>query len=92
MPTEEPPEIVAPAPQLAEIDERRARELLVEILSTMDEQKRTVYVLHDIEEVPMSEIAMMLSCRPRTAYSRLDAARKDVTRAWKRALLPRGRR
>ncbi len=51
---------------------------LVSMLSRLDEDKRTVLILHEIEELPMAEIALIVDCPVKTAYSRLAAARKQM--------------
>jgi RNA polymerase sigma-70 factor, ECF subfamily len=57
-------------------DERaQARSTLLKLLDGLDEDKRTVLVLYEIEGLAMSEIAELLACPLQTAYSRLHAAR-----------------
>lgn len=57
-------------------DERvQARTTLLRLLDGLDEDKRTVLVLYEIEGLPMSEIAEVVGCPLQTAYSRLHAAR-----------------
>jgi RNA polymerase sigma-70 factor (ECF subfamily) len=60
---------------------RRARAILDEILDELDEAKRAVFVLFELEEMPMSEVAKAVECPLQTAYSRLAAARKKVESA-----------
>jgi RNA polymerase sigma-70 factor (ECF subfamily) len=59
----------------------RARAILDEILDELDEAKRAVFVLFELEEMPMSEVAKAVECPLQTAYSRLAAARKQVESA-----------
>ncbi len=80
----EPPELAVLPTQSEEIDERRARERLLQILDGLEPAKREVFVLFEIEEQSMTEIAETLGCPLRTAYSRLEAARKEIMRAWTR--------
>ena len=47
-------------------------------LDKLDAEKREVFVLFEIEDRPMAEIAAMLGCPLRTVYSRLEAARKSL--------------
>ncbi len=61
------------------VERKRARQLLLEILAQLDDDKRTVFVLFEIEDMEMAEIAEMLGCPLKTAYSRLYAARRWVT-------------
>jgi len=70
-----------PAEQPASIAHRQARELLDQILDALDEDKRVVFVLYELEEVGMAEIAELVGCPVQTAYSRLHAARAAVAAA-----------
>jgi RNA polymerase sigma-70 factor (ECF subfamily) len=70
-----------------EFDLQRARALLEQIVMSLDEAKRQVFVLHEIEQMPMAEIAEAMGCPLRTAYSRLEAARRSVMQAWNRAMV-----
>ena len=54
------------------------REILNAILRGVPDDKRDVFVLHVIEELPMREVADAVGCPLHTAYSRLYAARKLV--------------
>jgi RNA polymerase sigma-70 factor (ECF subfamily) len=81
---ESPPDLGEPASQEAELERRAARRLLGEVLDTLDEDKRFVLVLHEIEQVPMAEIAEILGCPLQTAYSRHRAAMKHVEAAVRR--------
>jgi RNA polymerase sigma-70 factor, ECF subfamily len=53
-----------------------ARSLLKGLLSKLDEDKRVVFVLYEIEGLSMREISEVLECPLQTAYSRLHAARR----------------
>jgi len=44
-------------------------------------QRRAVLIMHDIDRLPMSEIATNLSIYRFTGYSRLRKARKELTAA-----------
>ncbi|XYI02324.1 RNA polymerase sigma factor [Sorangium sp. So ce1128] len=63
------------------IDEARARRLLDASLEALDDELRAVFVLHEIEEETMADIAHLLDLPPGTVASRLRRARE----AWKRA-------
>ncbi len=54
------------------------RELLLAALQLLDLDKRAVLVMHDIDEVPMPQIAHTLDLRLNTAYSRLRLAREQL--------------
>ncbi len=75
---DELPERAGSAPQLAEIlsGERRAR--LDRALAALDDDKREVLVLYEIEELPMREVAIAVGAPLQTAYSRLYAARREL--------------
>lgn len=77
-PTDEVPEERRSAPQIAELEREQARALLDRSLATIDEDKRAIYVLYEIEQLEMSEVAEAVGCPLQTAYSRLYAARKLV--------------
>jgi len=81
------PEPSAPALQHQEVELGQARAQLKEVLDALDAPKREVFVLYELEELPMSEIARVLDCPLQTAYSRLHAARRAVTDAF-RAVRP----
>jgi RNA polymerase sigma-70 factor (ECF subfamily) len=51
------------------------------ILDELDDDKRAVFVLYEIEELTMAEAATVLECPLQTAYSRLHAARREVEAA-----------
>ena len=64
--------------------EREAVRLLGEILESMPEEQRAVFVLAEIEGLEMAEIAETLSVNVNTAYSRLRLARKTYERGVER--------
>jgi RNA polymerase sigma-70 factor, ECF subfamily len=60
-------------------DERaQARAELLALLEGLDDDKRDVLVLFEIEGVPMIQVAEILGCPLQTAYSRLHAARAKL--------------
>lgn len=77
-PTERLPDERHSAPQLKALEREQARALLDEALAALDEDKRAVFVLYEIEELDMPRVAEALGCPLQTAYSRLYAARKKV--------------
>ena len=79
--TDRPPERVGSAPQPHELLARQRRAALDEALDALDEDKRAVLVLYEIEQLPMREVAEAVGCPLQTAYSRLHAARAEVRRA-----------
>jgi RNA polymerase sigma-70 factor (ECF subfamily) len=68
----------------------QARAILDSILDRLDDAKRAVFVLYEIEGLPMGDVAVALDCPVQTAYSRLHAARREVETAVER-LQERGR-
>jgi RNA polymerase sigma-70 factor (ECF subfamily) len=63
----------------------RARALVDELLSDMPIELRAVFVLYEIEEHTMAEIAAMLELPPGTVASRLRRARADFESRVERA-------
>jgi RNA polymerase sigma-70 factor (ECF subfamily) len=76
--TDEPPEIGTDAEQEDGLDLGLARAKLNQLLESLDEEKRSVFVLFEVEGIPMEEVAEIVGCPLQTAYSRLYAARKKV--------------
>lgn len=76
--TDAPPEVASEGGQHDAVALRQARARLDAILDTLDDDKRAVFVLYEIEELTMAEVAEALGCPLQTAYSRLHAARKIV--------------
>lgn len=76
--SDDPPEQGVPASQEQGLVLSQARAQLAAVLDGLDEEKRTVFVLFDIEGVPMDEVAEIVGCPLQTAYSRLYAARRKV--------------
>lgn len=75
------------AEQEGNLDWRRARAHLMAVLDQLGDESRQVFVLYELEELSMPEIAEVLECPVTTAYSRLDSARKAVRAAFARRRL-----
>lgn len=60
---------------------REARAKLDAILDELDVEKRAVFVMFEVEELPCDEIAALLGVPVGTVYSRLHAARKQFEKA-----------
>jgi len=71
----DPARDLAESSSLAPDEQARARAQLRHLLAALDDDKREVLVLYEIEGIPMSEVAQILGCPLQTAYSRLHAAR-----------------
>lgn len=70
----------APRPDEA-LEGADARKLVLRALSRVPLPRRAVLVMHDIDEVPMREIAERLSLPLFTGYSRLRKARREFEAA-----------
>lgn len=66
------------------LDEREARDFLDAVLDRLDDNQRAVFVLYEIEQLSMADVAAAVDCPLQTAYSRLHASRKIVEAAVKR--------
>jgi RNA polymerase sigma-70 factor (ECF subfamily) len=75
----------APSPE-ALLDQRRARETLDELLDELPEDVRAIFVLYELEELEMGEIATLLSIHQGTVASRLRRARALFAAAVKRRM------
>jgi RNA polymerase sigma-70 factor, ECF subfamily len=63
------------------LDRDRALSVLVCILDAMDDAVRDIFVLHEIEEMTMADIATTLEVAPGTVASRLRRAREQFERS-----------
>jgi RNA polymerase sigma-70 factor (ECF subfamily) len=79
--SDDPPDQSVDASQEQRLALAQARQQLALVLDTLDDEKRVVFVLFDIEGVPMDEVAEIVGCPLQTAYSRLYAARRKVETA-----------
>jgi len=86
-----PPEPSAQPSQHRDLEVGRASERLQAVLATLDASKRDVFVLYELEELSMSEVASILECPLQTAYSRLNAAKRAVLTAFTEAGLVNAR-
>lgn len=66
------------ATQEHELDRLRQAEALQRALDALSDKLREVFVLYEIEELPMLDVAGALGIPRFTAYSRLRDARKKV--------------
>ena len=76
--TDTPPDAPQEGAQHDTVALKQARATLDRILDELDDDKRAVFVLYEIEELTMAEVAEAIGCPLQTAYSRLHAARKVV--------------
>lgn len=77
-----PDEALAPT-QPDEVDGRRAELRLRRVLDGLDDDKRAVFVLFEIEQLTLREIAEATDTPLQTVYSRLQAARAHVRDAFR---------
>lgn len=88
---EESVEVEDPQPgQEQHVARSQARDLIHAALQRVELEKRVVFILHDIDEQPMSEIASALEVPAKTLYARLKVAREQFTAAVRRLRLERG--
>lgn len=80
----EPPEGVLAAAQDSELALKQQYERLIAVLSLLDEEQRRVFVLYELEELTMEEIAAAIATPVTTCYSRLYAARDKVRAVFRR--------
>jgi len=66
----------------AQVNEMRAR--LDRLLAILDEPRRTVFVLYELEELTMAEVAEAVGCPLQTAYYRHASAKKEILTAARR--------
>lgn len=69
----EPPETTIDADQDVRIEQQDRHGLLARLLDGLDEAQREIIVLHEIERLPMREVAEIVGCPLQTAYSRRNA-------------------
>ncbi len=81
---EAPPEQGVGPHQEEDLSLRQARDTLDRILDELEDDRRAVFVLYEIEELSMVDVAGVLGCPLQTAYSRLHAARREVEAALER--------
>jgi RNA polymerase sigma-70 factor (ECF subfamily) len=73
----------APSPERA-LESSEAQGLVARALEALDFDKRTVFVLHELDETTVPEIARSLGIPEGTAYTRLRAGRAEFTAAVRR--------
>ena len=79
---EEPPEVSTSATPQSDLERSQLSHKLLRVLEGLDEEHRVVFVLYEIEELKMAEVAEAMQCPLQTAYTRLHAARAKVQRAF----------
>jgi RNA polymerase sigma-70 factor (ECF subfamily) len=85
------PDLPGPAPAVDEqLAAAEARALLLEALDALDLDARAVLVMYELDEQPVSDIAVALGIPVNTVYSRLRLGRQRLNAAVRRVLLRRG--
>jgi RNA polymerase sigma-70 factor, ECF subfamily len=65
----------------AALSKAEASRLINELLESLDDEKRTVFVMVELEQMTAVEVGEALGVDPKVVYSRLRAARTDFERA-----------
>lgn len=73
-----PAEESAAPTQHEQVEDREALVLGQRLLQQLPEQQRDVFLLYEVEDMSMAEIAQALDCPLQTAYSRLHKARARI--------------
>ena len=71
-------EIPTPSAQHGFVELREMQARLHALLEKLTDEQRTVFVLYEIEQLTMPEVASAIGCPLQTAYSRLHVARSRV--------------
>lgn len=85
--SEAPPDQSIEASQADALDHKRRLTLLLAALDQLDEGKRAAFVLHEIEELTLAEVAEALQTPIQTVYSRIRAAHALIQRAFEQPTL-----
>ena len=76
-----PPEPAFVPDPVASVDRQRLLAHVGRVLAAMDADRREVFVLFELENFSMKEVAEAVGCPLQTAYARLYAARRDLVGA-----------
>lgn len=64
-----------------QLSARDAHRLVIEALQAIHVERRAIFVMHDMDEMPMKDISEALGVPVNTAYSRLRLARNEFKSA-----------
>lgn len=78
---ERPVEAVPETTDRRDPSARAEFDLVRRAIDALEEDKRAVFILHELEEMSMREVAEAVQCPLQTAYTRLYAARRELARA-----------
>lgn len=88
----EAPEVPHEAQQASTLADQQALSIAQRMIAELPEKQREVFMLYEIEQLSMSEIALAVGCPLPTAYARLRKARErvlaDVARVRLRGEMP----
>jgi RNA polymerase sigma-70 factor (ECF subfamily) len=76
--------MTSPAHQEVALEQSEWRRDLGALLDALDENQRAAFVLYEIQQLSMKEVAEALDCPLQTAYFRHKSARERVLAAFKR--------
>jgi RNA polymerase sigma-70 factor, ECF subfamily len=74
----------AGAEPVEQMERREAARLLFRMLDDLDDDKREVLILTELEQMSVAEVSELLGENVNTLYSRLKAAKKALVRAYQR--------
>jgi len=87
-----PPETSQAPSQASDVANRQALVFAERLLATLPDKQRAVFLLYEVEQMPMAEVAVAVGCPLPTAYARLRKARErvlaQVSRAERRGEAP----
>jgi RNA polymerase sigma-70 factor (ECF subfamily) len=76
--TDSPIDVASGPEQLGALERKDDLDLALQLLGSLDEEKREIFLLHDVEELEMKEITSAIGIPLKTGYSRLRAAREEL--------------
>src|SRR5688572_16381958 len=85
--TDTPPERVVGPTQTSSVENQEALQLAEKLLAALPEKQRVVFLLYEVEQMSMTEVALAVDCPVPTAYARLRKARERVLELVARAQL-----
>ena len=85
--TDTTPERSLEPSQASDVSKQQALVLAQRLLEALPEQQRAVFLLYEVEQMPMNEVALAVGCPLLTAYARLRKARERVLAQVSRAQL-----
>ena len=72
------PDTPLAASQVADVSNRQALEVAKGWLQSLPKKQREVFLLYEVEQMPMAEVAVAVGCPLPTAYARLKKARERL--------------